>query len=573
MTTSSENVSEAYQTLFGSNVGCHPLIEQVQTQADALFRKWCLSWREGTELEIAIALLETTLHLAEMLPNVESAVLAKLLRQQGNYRQESLFRQGRKVDADEAARCLLKVLQYEPSNFSVMADLSWICLYQNDVTASRRTLDDAIEFIENALAISPADHEKFSAVLRVAAMSLIKRAQFDGCNQVLDMASHLLRAGLSLPHLYQDDHALLRLLLAHVHLLRFESSESFEDLNEAEILIGQTATEFTVNVQHEAYRNELRGRMFQTRWKYLRTRDDLTESFSAYTAMNEAIDGSTASPSCIKNSFRLRCADLLRLSYYQYSSDILLSRAYNFAKEACTVAKIRASGWHVSGISGVEAEGLFIMGEVQRSRHERFGATSLLDDAVSSFRQSAQMTEQKDADFAERASALSAILRKRSKADHTNAYQRQADLYEARHWVGKVILSRLPLRRRDHVDCVLEIGHVLWDSGGPVDRVIALYQHAVDLDTMDFANRVQSWRSLAQALISRGRNTKNTDDLATAGTYLNMVERLEQEKDSRSTGRLPVVADLQSAYYELTVSDSRSSNECMPPYSPHFMSI
>lgn len=573
MTAGSENCSETCQTLAGSNVACHPLIEQAQTQADALFRKWCLSWRDGNELESAIALLEAALHLAERLPNVESAVLAKLLRQQGSYRQESLFRQGRKVDADEAARCLLKVLQYEPWNFSVMADLSWISLYQIEVTGSRRTLDDAIELIENALAISPADHEDFPTVLWVAAASLIRRAQFDGCNQDLDMASHLLRADLSLPHLRQDNHALLRLLLADLHLLRFESLENFEDLNEAEILVGQTATELKVNVQNEAYHNEVRGRLSQTKWKYLTTPADLTKSLSAYAAMYKAIIGNTASPSCTRNSFLLRCADVLRLLYHQSHKDMFLSRAYNMVKEACTVAKIRASEWNISGISGVEAEGLFIMGQVQRSRHERFGATSLLDDAVSSFRKSAQMTEQKDADFAERASALSAILRKRSKADQTNADQRQADLYEAKHWVGKMILSRLPLRRRAHVDCVLEIGHLLRDSGEPVDRVISLYQHAVDLDTVDFSNRVSSWRSLAQALISRGRDTKNTDDLTTAGTYLNMIERLELEKDSRSTGRLPVVADLQSVYYELTVSDSRSLIQQMPPYSFHFVSI
>ena len=573
MNASSENAPEDRGTSVESIIEHHSLFEQAETQADALFHKWCLSWRKGTELESAIALLENALHLAEALPNVGPAAPAKLLRRQGNYHQESLFRQGRKIDAEEAARCFFKVLEYDPSDFHTMSHLSWVCFYQYDVTGSRRMLDDGIGLIENALAIAPAGHEKFPAILRVAILGLKARAKIDSSSEDLDIVSHLIRAGLALPNLTHEDPAILRLLLADVHLLRFESSESLKDLDEAEILIGQTITEFPVNVAHEPYRNELRGRIFQAKWHYLRTGNDLLASFKAYKTMLEAVDGNSASPSWFKNSAQLRFADLLRQIYHQFHRDMFLSRSYNFAKEACTAAKNRAIEWHITRISRVEAEGLFIMGEVQRSRYKRFGATPLLDDAVSSFRQSAQMTEQKDADFAKRASELSCILRMRSKDDQINAYQRQADLYEARHWVGKMILSRQPLRRRDHVGCVLEIGHVLWDSGGPIDRVIPLYQHAVDLDTMDFMNRAISWRSLAEALRFRGQSTKSTDDLDTARTYLDKIERLEKEKNSRSTGRLPVLARLQSAYYGLTVSDSFSLTERTTLYSLHSMSI
>ena len=53
--------------------------------------------RDGTEMEDAIAVLEIALHDAEELSYIEPATLAALLRLQGIYYRESLFRQGRKI--------------------------------------------------------------------------------------------------------------------------------------------------------------------------------------------------------------------------------------------------------------------------------------------------------------------------------------------------------------------------------------------------------------------------------------------------------------------------------------------
>lgn len=204
----------------------------------------------------------------------------------------------------------------------------------------------------------------------------------------------------------------------------------------------------------------------------------------------------------------------------------------------------------------MEAQAQFIIGETQRGRYIRYRANQLLDNAISALRQSVRTTDLKDVNFLERAFKLSSVLRMRATADQTNHYQRRADLLEARHWAGKLIWSRMPLRRWQHVACVLELGHLLWDSGAPIDRVIPLYQRAVDLDTMHFASRVDSWRSLAKALISRGHNTKCIGDLDNARAYLDKVEMLERERKNPFTGRLPVAASLQSEYYQLTVSDT-----------------
>ena len=154
----------------------HSWFHQALTQADALSRKWCLSWRDGTELEDAIEVLENALHYAETLSDIEPAVPAELLRRQGRYYQESFFRQGRKNDAEEAARCLLKVLQYGPSDFLAMSNLSWIYASRADVTGSQKMLDDAIDLIENAVVRIPTDHEECSSILKVAATCLFERA-------------------------------------------------------------------------------------------------------------------------------------------------------------------------------------------------------------------------------------------------------------------------------------------------------------------------------------------------------------------------------------------------------------
>ena len=553
MTSSSQNAPEARAS--SEPFESHSWFHHSLTQADALFHKWCFSWRDGIKLEDAIAVLENALNYAETLPDIEPAVPAELLRRQGRYYQESFFRQGRKIDAEEAARCLLKVLQYEPSDFLAMSNLSEIYSSQAGVTGCRKMLDDAIDLIENAVAQTQSDHEAFSSILKVAAMCLMKRAQFDGCHEDLEIAAQLLRVGLTLPKLAGDDPATLRLLLAEVHLLQFESLENPEDIDRVAALFGQVPSAYPVQVSHEPYLNELHGRMCKAKWDFFRNMNDLAASGSAYFTDFAAISNNTSYPSWAIIDAVLGFADLSRIFGEYHNGDYLLSNSYLLANVACTEAKKRASEWHLSSISRAEAQAQFVMGETLRERYVRYRATQLLDSAISAFRQSVRMTDLKDAVFMERAFKLSSVLRIRSAANQTNHYQRHADMYEARHWAGKLIWSRLPLRRWQHVGCALELGHLLWQSGAPVDRVIPLYQRAVELDTMHFAFRVDSWRSLAKALIARGHNTKCIEDLDNARAYLDKVEMLERERNDRSTGRLPVAASLQSEYYQLTVSD------------------
>ncbi len=466
--------------------------------------------------------------------------------------------QGRKIDT-EAARYLLKALQYEPSNFLAILILSCIYLLQADVTGSRMMLDDAIDFIESAVVQTPADHEEFSSILRLAALCLIERAQFDSCHEDLEIAAQLLRVGLALPNLASDDPALLRLLLAEIYLLQFENLENPEDIDRVATLLGQVPSTYPVQAQHEPYLNGLRGKMYKVKWRFSRTGSDFAASFSAYATMFKAIQKNSACPSWKTIDALLGGADLLG---ELCNKDRLLSKSYEFAIMAGTLARLIASEWCLSSISRVEAQAQFFLGKILRARYDRYRASQLLDNAISAFRQSVRMTDLKDANFVERACTLSSVLRTRSNADQINHYQRQADLYEARHWAGKLIWSRLPLRRWQHVGCILELGHLLWESGAPVDRVIPLYQRAVELDTMHFDYRVGSWRSLAQALMLRGRNTNCIEDLDTARAYLDRVEMLERERNYRFTGRLPVAASLQSEYNRSTVSDLLLWNAC-----------
>ena len=345
---------------------------------------------------------------------------------------------------------------------------------------------------------------------------------------------------------------MLRLLLAEIRLLQFESSENPEDIDRAATLFGQVPSTYPVQPQHETYLNELRARMYKARWEFFRTKKDLAASLWAYDTMSQAISKCSAGPSWLITYFQLGFADLLRM--YRQKDDCL-SKSYLLANTACREARKRASEWQLSSISRMEAQAQFIMGETLQEGYVRYRAFQLLDNAISAYRQSVLMTDLKDANFSRRAFKLSSVLRKRAQADQTNQYQCQADLYEARHWAGKIIWSRMPLRRWQRVSCVLELGHLLWDCGAPIDRVIPLYQRAVELDTKHFASRVESWQSLARAMILRGCNTKFIGDLDSARACLYKVRMLEREKNDVATGRLPVAASLKSTYYQLTVSD------------------
>ena len=533
----------------------HPWFHHAQTQADALLIKWCRSWRHGTEFEDAIAVLENAFKYAETLPDIEPAVPAGFLRRQAAYYHTRYLRQGKEIDAKEAARCLLKVLQYEPADSSTISQLSWIYASQASVTGSRMMLDDAISLSENAIVQTQANHEAFTFALTAAAQCLIERAQLDGCHEDLVIAAQLLRVGLILPNLAGEGPALLRLLLAEIHLLQYESLENFEDIDRASTFLREVPSIYVVEVQNEVSLNELRGKLYKARWEFFGTKQELAASLLAYVTSHRAIVANTACPSWSNIDAALGCADLLMICSKQYKSDYLLSQSYSIANEACTLARKRALEWHLSSISKVEAQAQFIRGKTLRQRYKRYHATQLLENAVTAFRQSVRMTDLKDANFAERTCNLSAVLRMRSNADQINCYQRQAYLSEARHWAGELVWSRMALRRWQYVGCVLEVGHLLRDSGAPVDRVIPLYQRAIELDTMHFTYRIDSWRSLAEVLISQGQNTKCIEDLHTARAYLDKIEILERERDNRASGRLPVAASLQTAYYQLTVSD------------------
>ena len=372
MTSDSQNAPEACGT--SGPFESHSWFHHAQTKADALFRKWCLSWRDRTELEDAIAVLENALHYAETLPDIEPAVPAELLRRQGRYYQDSFFRQGKKLDAEEAARCLHKALQYEPSDVLAMSNLSWIYLLQADVTGSHMMLDGAINLIENAAVQTQADHEAFPSILKVAAMCLVERAQFDGCYGDLEIAAQLLHVGLALPNLVIDDPAMLRLLLAEIHLLQFESSENPEDIECAATLCGQVPSTYPVHAQHEVYLNRLRGKMYKIRWEFFRTRNDLAASLSACRTMVNATQNNYACPSWTILDAALRGVYLLMICSNEYNDERFLSQSYEWANRACTGARERASEWHLSGISRVEAQAQFVMGKILRERYIRYRA-------------------------------------------------------------------------------------------------------------------------------------------------------------------------------------------------------
>ena len=160
----------------------------------------------------------------------------------------------------------------------------------------------------------------------------------------------------------RDDPAILRLLLTEIHLLQFESLENLEDIDRVASLLGQVPSTYPADVQHEPYLNELGGKMYKTKWEFFRTRNDLAASFSAYGTMYQAIQTNSACPSWNMTDALLGCADVLRISSDNYNKDEDLFQSYLIANKACTEARKRASEWHLSSISRVEAQAQFVLG-------------------------------------------------------------------------------------------------------------------------------------------------------------------------------------------------------------------
>ena len=104
--------------------------------------------------------------------------------------------------------------------------------------------------------------------------------------------------------------------------------------------------------------------------------------------MHEAIKENSACPSWKTTNAILGYANLFGIVGHYGSSDEFLSMSYLHADEAHKEAKKRASEWHLSSISRVEAQAQFVLGETLEKRYIRYNSTQLLENAISAFRQS-----------------------------------------------------------------------------------------------------------------------------------------------------------------------------------------
>ena len=121
----------------------------------------------------------------------------------------------------------------------------------------------------------------------------------------------------------RDDPAILRLLLAHTHLLQFESLENPEDINRVASILEQVASGYSVQAQHEPELNGLGGRMLKAKWVFFRTWKDSAASGMAYVKTCQAIGKNSVCPLWNMTEALLACADLLRICLDHFKTDKL----------------------------------------------------------------------------------------------------------------------------------------------------------------------------------------------------------------------------------------------------------
>ena len=547
----------------------HSVLMMAMKRAESLFQTWCRSPGNGNEFDKALEILQQAVKAADAALGKYSENAIGLLLAQGGYRQTRLFRQGRRVDADEGALVYQDVLERDPNNFKGILWLSWIRRYQYDKTGQRSMLDHAVDLLNDAFFLSLESNNDLADVIIFVALSLKDRAEADGSADDLDVMIELLRFGLNLQGLIADGPILLRLLLVEGLALRYSVSGKDIDISEAESLL-EASNELPVSIQHSVYQNLVKGVVSQVRFDQLRQTKDSITNFQSYENARAGAIRNSACPSQIKSFATMKLAQSLRESYHWGHKHMLIYGAYNFAKLAMNEAKVYSQDW-CSSFSLIDFH--WTLGEVQRSRYNIYNSTDILDESVAHFRECARLTSFEDARFGRRAAELSGILRLRFKSWHTSSFQTLLDRHEAIYWIGKLLQARQPLKPTEKQICLLEIGDLLQDLVvGPttthvLDQAMCHYSLADTFGNLSFSSSVGSWRRMAQALVDKGRLTNQLTYYESAEQFLEQVEALCKQTKCWATGHMPLLARLYEEKYWLTHSVKDATRAVEANYS------
>ncbi len=548
-----------------SNQNVYDVLGLAVNMAGRLCKIWCASWGQGTELDLALSILRDALRLSDNLVHGSPHISLGILMCRGDYFRERLFRKGKRADADQALLVYQEILTRDPRNSRAKIMLCYIRNYQYDMTGQRWLLDESINILDEVIAECPYPDPMIVDAMNFAALCLKDRAEYDGCIDDLDVLIELLRLGVNTEGFSGDGPALFRLILAEALAIRCDVTAQDEDLSDADSLI-TAAEELETHARHHVYRDLVKGAVFHMRFKKFKRQEDIVASTEGYRSALLGLDKNSARPQSVKFSTCTKLARVLREAYHHQPTSFILWGAHSVAKCFWADAVVRCQDWQSDHIM---AEAHLTLGEIQRSRYERYLIMDLLDDSVSHFRQSVKLTSLQDARFGARAAGLSAILRVRFKADQTSSFLKVAARQEAVYWIGQLLQASRPFKPSEMQKCLMEIGDLLQDlHQGPqtldlLDRAICHYSCALNIKSLDFTENAGMCVRMAQALTDKGDLTGDFEFYETAQTYLDQVEALATQRNCRTTGDMPLLGRLYEAKYHRNriINDARLAAE------------
>ena len=551
------SITETAKTSIGGLV--EPIIQVAQKKAAESYQKWCLSWMKGPELDDALSVLEKAIAVAEKSGStISKSLVSELWTQKAAYHEQKLFRLSTKHDADKSLECYRKAVETNPGNHQAMYGIALVLHRHYNVTGDRQTLERFLDALNELWPIVSQDDPIVVDLLLFTAIALFERAEYDGSIDDIDIAIELVRV-----RDWNQDHAPERSLifdLMSLNLLvtRFHISQDVTDLEKAEKIVSELSTKPEVEPTHKPFKQEMLGNFYLAKFEVYKKHEDMMSMCKSYFEMLTSISKNSSCPQVSKITASWQIAKSLRLSYHWGYEPLILNRAHSFAVDSLNMIQARKSEWPVQQ---VEAAVRFTLGEIQRSRFEKYGAAPLLEDSVSQFRSSVLLTPRGEDTFGRRAAELAGILRKRAGSPFVDQAQISTDLAEAQYWIQQMILGPFPMRYSDRIEMIQQLGHLVWalptseSESTRIDKVIRHYSCAVDMDCKEFGPHIQALRSTAEAWTGKSKLSKDAEkvkDLETALEFLDRIESLSKERGTRATGHLPPLATALLALFEVT---------------------
>jgi tetratricopeptide (TPR) repeat protein len=412
---------------------------------------------------------------------------------------------------DEAIALLTAVVDATPASHPdhvvLLANLGAALQTRFGRTRADSDMDGAIRALRRAMDAIPADRPDRAVLLSNLSAALRQRFERTGVGSDLDEAVTFGRQAVDATPIGDPDRAKPLFHLYAALRARFERTGAGSDLDEAVAIARQTVDATPVGDLDRAKHLNILGAMLQKRFERTRAHADLDEAVrldrEAVRLNREAVDITPAGhPDRAEHLFFLGAR--LRTRYQRSGAASDLDEAVAISRQAVDATP----AGHPE-----RARRLAHFGVSLYTRYERSRAGSDLDEAVTVSRQAVDATPAGHPDRAGRLSDLGALLQTRFRRNGTGS-----DLDEAVA-ISRQAVDATPAGHPDRATYLSNLGAALqvrFHRGGApadLDEAIHANREAADTAPADAPDRVTYLSNLGAALRTRFEHTGTATDL------------------------------------------------------------